>query len=289
MNKQPGLLKKVNLSKEYKNCVVAFIDISGYKQHIKNIENAQDMIDAIVDVVNDTITAVGKAFTKYNDPPIQVNILSDSIILSSLLHPNPKTEEEYWSVFTPIMMEFMTSSRIQMEFMKRGFLVNGGISYGLFYRNDYIVFGEALAKAVNLQNNTNEPIISVDSHLIDAFINSMDRLNIRPDDDTLGRILRKDGDRPYSYLHYVMAQTYFAQMINPNYKTTGIDVLTEHRDGLIKAIERNNGNINAKAAAKYKWSIDYHNETNTSGDETLNIPNEMEETIRIKMNNQQQE
>ena len=54
---------KIDLKSDYPPSVVAFIDICGYKNYVKDSENAQDMINSIIDIANTTHETISKAYS----------------------------------------------------------------------------------------------------------------------------------------------------------------------------------------------------------------------------------
>ena len=224
------------------------------------------MIDAIIEISNDTNKTILSAFPHYSVPPVSVNVASDTIILSSTYNSQPISQQEYWSVFTPILQLFLVSSLVELEYIKRGFLIKGGISLGQFYRSEYIVFGEALAKSATLEKNHSEPNIVVEESLINTFIEAAYKVGFPLNDIQLGRTFVHTMNNTYTFLHYMLMACYCKQFCNPDYKSDGSDTIEEHKNGLIKAIHRGLNTMTGSIALKYLWAIEYHNDTNKTSD-----------------------
>ena len=237
-------LQRVNLKEDYKECIVCFIDISGYSNFVKVIEQAQDMIDAIVDIVNNTTSNIEKVHGQFGQKPFNINIVSDSIVVTAEYQKDPSAENDWWSVFTPIMSVIYASSKIQAEYLERGFLVKGGLCLGRIYRDNNMVFGEALAEAVKMESENRKPCIIVANTVVDLLISSLEILKIPFNPEILGRLFRKDENESSTYLHYLMINAYYYQQLHEYPEDDGTSGLKRHQEGLIEAINRNKNGMN---------------------------------------------
>jgi len=123
----------------YENRVIAFIDILGFSEVVKNQEKAQLILNALTEIKKEIDKQfASECFTKFQGVlDTQITAFSDSVVISG-----------YPSQVMPVYGNACTFSRLLIE---RGFLCRGAISVGELYHNNGILFGQAFIDAYNAE------------------------------------------------------------------------------------------------------------------------------------------
>ena len=136
-----------------------YFDVLGYrkfmeKQSQRALEDFAALLDGTPWSVTRTMTALlqGK---DYDKSKIFMRGFSDNFLY---VYESVQDDENLRGVM-------VIASLVQQEFLKRGFLIRGSISYGEVWYSDQIVFGESLVRAVELEENHHEPSVVIDSNL----------------------------------------------------------------------------------------------------------------------------
>lgn len=142
----------------YEPSAVAFIDILGFKNAIKDSSKARGILDALIHVK-------GRVVEYYSDKArerfqgvldIELTAFSDSIVISGA--------ESQAIIVTFAALEF---SRLLIE---KGFLCRGAIACGDLYHKDGIVFGGGLVKAYKAETSQAiYPRILLDSRTVELL------------------------------------------------------------------------------------------------------------------------
>ena len=174
---------------DYKNHLVAFIDILGFskiciksKDDVKKRNDIQKIFSLCDDITTSLRGINGKE-------EINSIIVSDSIVLSLVIKDESPTISE-------VQNFFIAAGRLQYGLGEFGFMVRGGISFGPLYINleQKQVVGPALIHAVNLEkNNAKYPRIIADTSLVKA-------MNYESIDEFRNKINSVDGNSEYKPL-----------------------------------------------------------------------------------------
>lgn len=135
--------------------VVAFIDVLGAKNMIKND------VDKSLNIVHEAYKRSVDFFEKYfTKTPFAVHIFSDNIVIGCQVPKDNLLLRRFRAVN-------IMAAMVQGNFMFLGKLVRGGIAYGDFYKDDLMVWGNALVKAYELESTMAfYPRIIVDPDLV---------------------------------------------------------------------------------------------------------------------------
>ena len=137
--------------------IVAFIDVLGSTEAI--MKDADKSLQMMHDAYSEAIALYQSLFDKGKRIKPCAKIFSDNIVVSV-----SREGESGHGAFCAIAM---ISAIIQVQFLKHGFLTRGGIASGSFFVDDMMVWGTALVKSHNLENNLAiYPRIIVDPELI---------------------------------------------------------------------------------------------------------------------------
>lgn len=129
---------------QYEERVVVFIDILGFRElirktvqdasHYANIKNALNMISSTKEENDHGILAekeIGK----------EVTVFSDSIVVSYPV-----------SLLGSVFYLLLDIVHLQLEMLRFGILMRGGMTVGKLYHNDNIVYGPAMIEAYELES-----------------------------------------------------------------------------------------------------------------------------------------
>ena len=150
-------------------CYVAFIDILGFKQYVKNKE--PDKVLELFEEILKNKDRIGKdkiaicvdkqLMERYNllSEKIYMYVMSDSIILAI------KSCHEGGLKF---LAKWCMNIQFKLLF-KYHIMVRGGISKGIYYGDGIINFGKGMISAVELESSAVYPRIIVDSNLVEEI------------------------------------------------------------------------------------------------------------------------
>lgn len=147
------------MSEKYKTTksIVAFIDVLGSTEAI--MKDADKSLQMMHDAYSEAIDLYQSLFDKERRIKPNAKIFSDNIVVSV-----SREGESGHGAFCAVAM---ISAIIQVQFLKHGFLTRGGIASGSFFVDNMMVWGTALVKAHDLENNLAlYPRIIVDPDLI---------------------------------------------------------------------------------------------------------------------------
>lgn len=174
---------------EYREHYVAFLDILGFKEHLKR--NSCETIYSIFDVLRNKtrkqLNLNGVQIEAYEY--IKYTILSDSIIV----YIDASIDDSFAT-----LVDVCSSLQKALATRDEPILMRGGIAKGdLFYEND-IIYGEGLVKAYLLESNLAKyPRIVFSGETLAA--GRENTIYTFTELDGLSRIYKTDDD----YLHYV--------------------------------------------------------------------------------------
>lgn len=166
---------------QYEKRIIVFIDILGFREHIKktiedkvsftNLKDALNYISQIGSVINNEL---------YEEHDKEITVFSDSIVISyPVANPN--------NVFS-LLMDVVY---IQLDMICRGILLRGGIATGELCHKNTIVYGPAMVEAYELESKSAiypRVIISKDVFTIISKINNSTDLEI------VNSLIKRDRD-----------------------------------------------------------------------------------------------
>ncbi|MBP3569681.1 MAG: hypothetical protein J6K04_11015 [Lachnospiraceae bacterium] len=122
--------------------IVGFVDVLGSKEEIK--KDAEKSFKMMNDTYMDAIMLFKKLFKNGEVTPV-VKIFSDNIVVAV-----SREKESGHGAFLAVAM---LCAIIQVQFLKHGMLVRGGVSSGSFFASDLMVWGEGLIESYKLENS----------------------------------------------------------------------------------------------------------------------------------------
>lgn len=211
--------------------VVAFIDILGSSEAIKRDANAS--LNVVHRAYKKSLEGFSKIITDARFQPA-VKIFSDNIVVAV-----PCKDKHFVPV--AFLAVAVMSAVIQVEFLKKGWLIRGGICAGSFFADDIMVWGKGLVDAYAMENTVAVyPRIVIDPALIDDL-----RASGEPDANT-SVWLQQDKDGLFyinCFNRYLNNASFFAM-------------------GLTQIIEKNITRFRdtTKICQKWLWLSNYLNE-----------------------------
>lgn len=151
----------------YQNRVCLFLDILGFSEHVKQStdKDGNEISQKVREIGNllQLLPIKMKSFGNSNSDR-QITQFSDSIVVSFQL-----TDK---NAFIQLLDDIM---QIVVNFILKGYLVRGGITYGKLLHRDNIVFGPAMISAYELESKIAiYPRIIFDRELVEELINNGD-------------------------------------------------------------------------------------------------------------------
>ena len=218
---------------EYKNKIVCFIDILGFREMVE--ENISDPLN-----IYSILSKISTEITDWHGAPISSNLdlvitqFSDSIVFS----------------FVPSMHYFMQFSffkGLSIKMVMDGVVLRGGITYGKIFHNSDFVFGPAMNKAYELEHKVAVfPRIVIDQSALD--LKNEDGKTVT---DFSGQVLFKTKALGYSFIDYI--NNVFAY-------TDEIEYYRKLRVIIIKGLETKCSRVKEK----YEWMKKEYNEAKTN-------------------------
>jgi len=146
---------------EIKKYYIAYIDILGYKNKVK--DNQQDVLDKVHSAFNFTksrrhlfnalLTSIFEESHK-----VEFKIFSDNIVLYM----------DAEKVTTQKIMFFLEQIKeLQIGFLYQGFFLRGVVTKGDIAANEHFIFGQGLIDAYELEKKLKDPRIVIDQKVID--------------------------------------------------------------------------------------------------------------------------
>lgn len=144
----------------YEERVVAFIDVLGFKEFVKQSvvdPGAMNKLEDLVGILETTIPRLNKGVRE--DIPTHLiprhTYISDCIILSApVSDPNPA-----FSFYNGLSVITMRAIQLTHRFLKEGYLLRGGISVGPVMHSAGNIIGPAYQEAYMLEDQTDKPRI----------------------------------------------------------------------------------------------------------------------------------
>lgn len=219
-----------NYDRETSEYIVAYLDLLGVTTRMKNNIYAQKIaMNKLHNLYNFNMNVTREiAIDGYQD--IQFKIFSDNIIIAKKLSIDLKTRVQ------DIKSLLNCVSNFQCSAVKDGvgWLVRGGISRGDFYIDETMVWGQALLKSYELENNIAiYPRIVIDSNIISELQKS----------EELAGYISQDFDNMY-FLNYLYIQYFGGRSLKNGFKLM---------------LDELNGTYSERVYQKLCWHMNYTN------------------------------
>ena len=180
-------------------------------------------------------------------PPIfEMKALTDNIVIA---HPLRDFDAEWGEPELGNLL--LLFARVQSGLVKDGFFLRGGIAFGQHYQDKDIAYGDALLKAVALDESGGSPKVAIESSvepLVLMQISSYATITLAPHYS----YLFEDPTDNRMFVNYLWAAF-------DNFPDDPIDfqLLSSHRENVLRGLEKYESNTSVRA--KYEWLATYHN------------------------------
>lgn len=170
---------------EYKNCIVAFLDILGFKGIIKNVvfDDVMMIFKRIISE-NDAKEALKRSCTEKDDSlclynkaleKTDIRVMSDSIVVAA-----PSEYKESLAV----VIDICNAIQEELYELDMPIFLRGAISEGEIYIDGKLIFGKGLVDAYLAQEYyAIYPRIIVSSQICSNYIVCIDNEKVLPKDD----------------------------------------------------------------------------------------------------------
>lgn len=150
----------MNSNYKYEHRIVAFIDILGFANIIKNSVKSQESLEKLVKALSYIHDYFNNIRAEYENPSIlQLSQFSDSIVISVSM----ENSREMLSIFKHL-------KTIQIKLLYDDILLRGGIVKGELIHNDDLLLGPGMINAYNLESKCAlHPRIVIDPKVLWQF------------------------------------------------------------------------------------------------------------------------
>lgn len=241
----------------YENKLVAFVDLLGFKKAIFESEsdtNIKKSVDKAIysylqlKTLNDLHTQLVKE-KGINKGLYDIAFFSDCFVISCKKQSD-KQKNLYIDFFKGLV-------NISFKLLSIGFLIRGGVTYGLLYHQDNMIYGPAMNRAYLLESQQAKyPRILVDGYALQEISKDEHSREIM-------QYISPDKTDGMMFIDYLSQEEYFEE--NDNYWNCNNERLTygqlfsQAKDQIEMSIET--FKEQNKVLDKFNWFKDYHNNT----------------------------
>lgn len=216
--------------------IVAHIDFLGSKSKMKSAEERDDFLQNLHRIYHGIIKVINIS-QEHRDTKLEIRVFSDNILIAKKVEFGRPIFDE-WQYISRIASIFQATA------LRYELLVRGAISIGNFYIDDVFVYGEALAKAYEMENHRAiYPRIIVDNSFFDRTLFTGEIRTIK--DNTFFKDI--DGEWCINFVDTAIPDS----NQNPNF-------LLKIRTAISKMYAENKDNLRVRP--KYYWLINKFNE-----------------------------
>ncbi|WP_145408764.1 hypothetical protein [Paenibacillus xylanexedens] len=249
----------------YQNKLVAFIDILGFSNLVKDSAENGQKAELLLSLLKDIEAFIKKEEDIFHTSErignttvanLKVNYtqFSDSIILSTDI-----VVPEIHGIKVPNINNFMKIfsmlSYLQAKFLNEGILLRGGLTWGPIFHEKNICFGPAFIRAYNLESR-----LSVNPRIvIDPLITTLDVIPTEYEDYDLYPYLMETNFKGFMFLKDEEDGNYFINfMALQTFKANAHSILDKVKEN-IKGMSEGDEN-EKKIISKHQWLIRKINE-----------------------------
>lgn len=238
---------------EYRNSIVTFIDILGFRELVKNA-SALDIFDS-VQAIRGTAGNIGGRQSINGEELNWTRVFSFS---DSIVRVRPYDSEYREGA---LFYELLDLVHAQTELAGQGILIRGGMTAGPIYFSEDVAYGPAFVRSYDLESSlANYPRIVIDPVLIKAVRedkNLRSRQHTLHDEMEYIKGLVRQGDDGIWFIDYLKASS--SEFDDPQYY---IEYLRDHKNMILnkaRSLDAASPLVN-----KYCWLAKYHNRVSSS-------------------------
>lgn len=235
----------------YRKCIVAYLDILGFREKILEAESDASRIQPIYNALTSAqslaeLLAVRRTLQGEPRPSLEFNAVSDTIILSSF----DVSSASFFYMLQDI-------SLFQSLVLRKGTFLRGALAIGDCYHENNVLFGPVLIKAYDMeQSMAYWPRVVIAPDALQNYL-------VEDLDWKFMIMLRRDisGITYVDYLkyEYVSASKDMEEHGKSLYKTPK-EVFEQHRNALLNAKNKKKTGEAFKTLVKYHALASYHND-----------------------------
>lgn len=203
----------------FSNYYVAHLDILGARAEMKNEDNNEHFIK-LKEIYENALIQAKSSIANYDEKEFFIKIFSDNILIAIELENNDINKIKLQKIINLVGL-------IQLNALRLGLLLRGGISLGTLKIEDVFIYGKALVEAVELEED----------------IAVYPRIILNPKLKNANNFVKQDSDGYFYVNSYYFSDGWSAKKI---------------RDNLLVSLSKYKNN--EKIKQKIMWSIVYHNE-----------------------------
>lgn len=241
------------MAKQYRKCIVTFIDILGFSNLVKN-KTADEINKILIVLKNNTNDKFGHEKAIPDEGSIEY--LRTSLAFSDCV--TRITPYDLEDLKGNLFIELLSMAIAQAELAAKGIIIRGAITIGdISYDDDEnIVYGPALVKAAELEKIANYPRILIDHHALDEFNEAIESGKTNAEEkEYVDKYIKTDSDGRY-FIDF--AQIIYTEMDDPEGYPEFLNNLNNMSKEYMKKYI-----TNPSIFEKYKWLNDYIEESIT--------------------------
>lgn len=149
------------------HCLVAFIDVLGFKNKLNNVKNDSDLI-----TLKKSIEEIHSQFMKDDEDILgrKVLALSDAVVIIIDFEDFFNNHLDLDALKDQILSELSSIGLAQLLCHQQGIFLRGGITFGQFYFNNDILISKALAEVYQMESNeVCVPMIKLSNEIYDLL------------------------------------------------------------------------------------------------------------------------
>ncbi|WP_076423538.1 hypothetical protein [Aquipseudomonas alcaligenes] len=132
---------------DYTERYVAFIDILGFREHVKSIDTHPEKLDHLLSILKEIATnytglSRNVSETQGFEHMLRVTAFSDNVVISGR-HDK-----------AGLLFVLAVCSSLSVRLLQQGVLARGGITQGKLFHSEAVVIGDGLIKAYELESKT---------------------------------------------------------------------------------------------------------------------------------------
>jgi hypothetical protein len=230
--------------------VTVFLDVLGYRD-VMAATTTMDEANAELRKLRQALDnagqhVAGKSTVDEEMEFWRTRTFTDNIVIGyPTLDPHALAEPELGSIFWHLAL-------FQLEMIRAGYFLRGGIAVGELFMDDEIVFGKALLEAYDAERNrARDPRIVLAPSaelLVERHLEWYSHKSFAPHNHALLR--DADGSLFVNYLDQTV-------LMAVNEAGPFLEELTMHRDRVTEKLQRYRGD--PRVWSKYEWAARYHN------------------------------
>jgi hypothetical protein len=218
---------------KYIRSILSYLDILGFRRLIETRTAGE--ISRILRILGESV----KPDSMFKDQKIQFTRFSDTVIRSM-----PEANHYPWN----FIFELRSVLQAQIALIPQGIPIRGAITIGDAVQSWGRVYGPAVIRAYELENQKGAPPrIIIDDEALARLLPAIKKEGL---DSTLGRLLRQEGSKVY--LDYLVACEAELNVPEQEYPI----FLALHRELILNGLTQNAGR--PEVLAKYEWLRGYH-------------------------------